>query len=209
METIIAVTFDDANRVYDAVTKLKELDQQGQVGVREARVIERGPQGEIVDKEAVRGSGDFTGIATASGGLIGLLIGVIGGPVGMLLGGSMGVMTGAVIDLDTDERDDSVLSSFVRYVQPGETALLAQLEEQAYEVVDNAMAGLGGNVLRQLAAEVEAELAAAAEAREKAEQEARKELRKERQQQKKEEIDTKLDDLRAKFRKSEKAGAAN
>lgn len=31
METIIAVSFNDSNRPYGAVTKLKELDQQGQV----------------------------------------------------------------------------------------------------------------------------------------------------------------------------------
>ena len=115
-----------------------------------------------------------------------MLIGVVAGPVGMLLGGSMGLLTGGVIDLDTDERDDSVLSSFVRHIQPGETAVLAHVNEQSDEVVDNAMAGLGGSVLRQGAAEVEAELAAAEEARRKAEHEARMELRQERQAQKKE-----------------------
>jgi uncharacterized membrane protein len=209
METIIAVSFGDSNRPYDAVTKLKELDQQGQIEVYEARVVERGTTGELVVKDSVRGSDTDVGVATASGGLIGLLIGVLAGPVGMLLGGSMGLLTGAVIDLDTEDRDDSVLSSFVRHIQPGETAVLAHLNEQSNEVVDNAMAGMGGDVLRQPATEVEAELAAAQEARDKAEHEARKKLRKERQEQKKEEVDHKLDELKAKFRKPEKTGAAS
>jgi hypothetical protein len=121
----------------------------------------------------------------------------------------MGLLTGGVIDLDTDERDDSVLSSFVRHIQPGETSVLAHVNEQSDEVVDNAMAGLGGSVLRQGAAEVEAELAAAEEARRKAEHEARKELRQERQAQKKEEIDHKLNELKAKFRRSDKAASAS
>ena len=208
METIIAISFEDSNRTYGAVTKLQELDQQGQLELYEARVVERGSTGELVVKESVRGRADDVGVATASGGLIGLLIGVVGGPVGMLLGGSMGLVTGGVIDLDTDERDDSVLSSFVRHIQPGETTVLAHVNEQSNEVVDNAMAGMGGSVLRQGAAEVEAELAAAQEARRKAEDEARKELRQERQAQKKEEIDHKLNELKAKFRKPEKAAAS-
>ena len=37
METIVAVSFDASRRAYDAVTKLQELDQQGQLQVHEAR----------------------------------------------------------------------------------------------------------------------------------------------------------------------------
>ena len=207
MESIIAVSFDDSSRAYDAVTKLQEMDQQGQLDVQEVRVVERSRDGQLIDKESVRGSADETGIATASGGLIGVLIGVLAGPVGMLLGGSMGLMTGAIIDFDTEDRDDSVLSSFVRHIKPGETAVLAHLIEQSEEVVDNAMAGMGGSVLRRPAAEVESELAAASEARREAEHEARKKLRKDREKQKKEEIDQKLADLKAKFGKREKAHA--
>jgi len=209
METIIAVSFEEANRAYDAVTKLTELDHQGQIELVEGRVVERDASGQLVVKDRVGGRGDESGLATASGGLIGLLVGVLAGPVGMLLGGSMGLMTGAVIDLDSGERDDSVLSSFTRHVGAGETAVLAHLNEQSPEVVDSAMGGMGGNVLRRPAAAVEAELAAAQEARDNAEHEARKKLREERQGQKKEEIQGKLDDLKAKLRKPEKATAAS
>ncbi|HEX8855312.1 MAG TPA: DUF1269 domain-containing protein [Thermoleophilaceae bacterium] len=209
METVIAVSFDDPNRLYDAVTKLKELDQQGQVAMYEGRVVERDLNGRLVVKDSVQGGDDDRGVATVSGGLIGLLIGVLAGPVGMLLGGSIGLMTGAVIDMDVDDRDDSVLSAFTRQVQPGQTALFAHLDEQSYEVVDNAMRGMGGNVLRRPALDVESELAAAQEARDVAENEAREKLRKEHREQKKEEIDSKLDALRAKFRKPEKTRAAS
>jgi uncharacterized membrane protein len=209
METVIAVSFDDPNRPYEAVTKLKELDQQGQVSMYEGRVVERDSNGQLVVKDTVQGADDDRGVATVSGGLVGLLLGVIAGPVGMLLGGSIGLMTGAVIDMDVDDRDDSVLSAFARQVKPGQTGVFAHLNEQSYEVVDNAMAGMGGNVLRRPAADVESELAAAQEARDVAEHEAREKLRKEHQKQKKEEIDSKLDALRAKFRKPEKTPAAS
>jgi uncharacterized membrane protein len=209
METIIAVSFDNPNRAYEAVTKLKELDQQGQVSLYEGRIVERDSTGQLVVKDSVQGADDDRGIATVSGGLIGMLIGVLAGPVGMLLGGSIGLMTGAVIDMDVDDRDDSVLSAFARQVQPGQTALFAHLNEQSYEIVDHAMRDMGGKVLRRPAADVESELAAAQEARDVAEHEAREKLRKEHREQKKEEIDSKLDALMAKFRKPEKTPAGS
>jgi uncharacterized membrane protein len=209
METVIAVSFDDPHRPYEAVTKLKELDQQGQISMYEGRVVERDLDGKLVVKDSVQGGDDDRGVATVSGGLVGLLIGVLAGPVGMLLGGSIGLMTGAVIDMDVDDRDDSVLSAFSRQVQPGQSALFAHLNEQSYEVVDNAMRGMGGSVLRRPSVDVETELAVAQDARDAAEEEARKKLREEHREQKKEEVDAKLDALKAKFRKPEKTAAAN
>jgi uncharacterized membrane protein len=207
METVIAVSFDRSDAAYGAVTKLKELDQERQVSVYEGRVVERDATGRLVVKDEVFGSDGDRGVTTVSGGLIGMLVGVIAGPVGMLLGGSIGLMTGAVIEMDVDDRDDSVLSAFARHVQPGATAVLAHLDEQTDEVVDNAMAELGGNVLRRPAVDVETELAVAQEARDVAESEAREKLRKERREQKKEEVDSKLDELKAKLRKPEKTPA--
>ena len=36
----------------------------------------------------------------ASGGLIGLLVGIIGGPLGMLIGGAYGMLVGSLFDID-------------------------------------------------------------------------------------------------------------
>jgi uncharacterized membrane protein len=208
VETIIAVSFDRPNAAYEAVTKLKELDKQGQVSIYEGRIVERDATGQLIVKDSVLGGDDDRGVATVSGGLIGMLVGVIAGPVGMLLGGSIGLMTGAVIEMDVDDRDDSILSAFARHVQRGATVLLAHLNEQSDEIVDNAMAGMGGSVLRRSAVDVETELAVAQEARDVAEREARDKLRKKRHEQKKEEVDSKLADLRAKLRRPDKTPAA-
>jgi uncharacterized membrane protein len=211
MENVVAVSFAEPSKAYEALTKLKQLDQQDQIELQEGGVVERDATGQLVVKDRIGDTDDDAGIATASGGLLGLLIGVLGGPVGMLLGGTLGLATGGIIDLDTQDREedetDSVLGRFARYMQTGQTAVLARLDEQSNEVVDSAMGGLGGNVLRRPAAEVEAELAAAAEARDTAEREARKKLRKERQEARKEEVDAKMDALRAKFRKSDTASS--
>src|SRR4051812_35329368 len=112
METVVAVSFTQADHAYEALTKLKELDQQGQISMYEGGVVERDLNGQLAVKDNVEGNGADYGIATASGGLIGMLIGILAGPVGMLLGGSVGLLTGAAFDLDEADDDDSVLSAF-------------------------------------------------------------------------------------------------
>jgi uncharacterized membrane protein len=208
MENVVAISFAQSSKAYEGLTKLSELDSQGRVGVREGAVVERDADGQLTLKDELGDAGDYVGIGTASGGLIGLLVGVLAGPVGMLLGGSLGILTGSVFDLaavDEQDTDDSILREFARHIGAGETAVLALLVEQTDEVVDSAMESLGGDVVRRPSAEVEAEVAAAAEAAEVAEREAQKKLRKERREARKEDVDAKLDSLRAKLHPTAKS----
>ena len=91
-------------------------------------------------------------------------------------------MVGSLVDLDEAEETESVLSQISASVRPGHTALLAQVTEQSPEVVDTAMARLGGTVLRRPVADVEAEIAAAEKAQREAKREAAKELRRGRRE---------------------------
>ena len=79
----IAVSFEDDRNAYNALTLLKELDSQQRVGVREAVVV-RGEDGQVIEQDRIE-STFLPG--TAGGGLTGLLIGIIGGPLGVLIGG--------------------------------------------------------------------------------------------------------------------------
>jgi uncharacterized membrane protein len=203
-ESVIAVSFEDDNNAYAALTKLKELDAQGQVGVEEASVVVRDADGKVVEKTQ-SGSEPFVG--TAGGGLIGLLVGVIGGPLGMLVGGATGLLVGSLYDLDEMDQTDSVLGEISKTVRPEHTAVLARVTEQTPEVVDLAMSQLGGTVLRRDVYDVEAELAAAEEAQREAKRQARKELRRARQEQHKAEAHAKVQELKAKLSGGEKAAS--
>src|SRR5689334_3452933 len=86
-DNVISVSFDPDDNVYAALTALKELDSQNRVGLEAAAVVARGADGKLIVKDRV-GSDEFAG--TAGGGLLGLLIGVLGGPLGVLIGGSYG-----------------------------------------------------------------------------------------------------------------------
>ena len=207
-DNVLVVTFGDDpakdENAYQALTDLKQLDSQGQIRITGAAVITRDRDGRVDVKSDV-GEDPFVG--TASGGMIGLLIGIIGGPLGMLLGGAYGMLVGSLFDIDEVDTTESVLGEISKQVQPTRTAVLAQVIEQSPEVIDAAMARLGGEVLRRPAADVEDEIAVAEEAQRKAEDEARKELHKARVEETKADAHTKVEELKSKLHRS-RAGAS-
>ena len=207
-DNVLVVSFgedpqNDTN-AYQALTALKELDSQGQIEIAGAAVVTRDPDDSLDVKSEVA---DDPYVGIASGGIIGLLVGIIGGPLGVLLGGTYGMLVGSLFDIDDVETTESVLAEISKQVQPTRTALLAQVVEQTPEVIDSAMARLGGEVMRRPSAEVEQEIAAAGDAQRTADREARKELHQARVQKTKDEAHAKVEELKAKLRGTE-AGAA-
>ena len=194
---VIAVTFENDADAYGALTKLKELDSQGQMDVQEAVVVQRGADGALAVKDEV-GTTELPG--TAGGGLVGLLVGILGGPVGVLLGGSTGLMIGSLFDLDDAERIESTLGRISQSVQPGRNAVLAVVTEPSPEVIDAAMAAFGGTVLRRGVYEVEAEVAAIEAAERKAAREAEQELQRSQREHDRAAVRDKVEQLKAKLR---------
>jgi len=171
---VIAVTFGEESKAYEALSRLRQADEEGRVGVRGAVIVERKPDGIIHLQE---GEDDTIGLGAAGGSLIGVLIGVLGGPVGMLLGLGTGMAIGAAVDLDRADEADDVLTQMSRSIPAGATALVAEVDEAAVEVVDREMRPLGGTVTRRSADDVLAELEAAEEAATASEKEARRVMR--------------------------------
>lgn len=207
-DNVLVITFgeepENDKNAYQALTDLKQLDSQGQIKIAGGAVVTRDLDGRVDVKSEV-GNDPYTG--TAAGGVIGLLLGIIGGPLGVLLGGATGVMVGSLFDLDDVETTESVLGDISKQVHPTRTAVLAQVTEQSPEVIDTAMARLGGEVMRRSVVDVEQEIAAAQEAQRKAKREARKELQQARLEKHKEDAHAKVEELKSKLRKP-KAGAS-
>ena len=193
-ENVIVVSFAEDSSAYEAFTNLKELDDQGQVAMKGASIVQREEDGRIVTKDSVENA-QFAG--TATGGLIGLLVGILGGPFGVLIGGATGLLVGSLYDMEDVDETESGLALISSAIRPGQTVVLAEVTEQSDEVVDHAMAGLSGTVLRRPVEEVEAEIAAAEQAERAAKREARKQLLETRRSRAKEEIRRMVDELKA------------
>jgi uncharacterized membrane protein len=196
MDNVLAINFSEDATAYEALTTLKELDEQGQVALRGAAVVLRHEDGRIAIKDEV---GDIGYEGTATGGIVGLIVGILGGPIGVLLGGATGLLVGSLFDLDDLDETDSVLSKMSRAVRVGHASVVAEVDEQSPEVVDAAIRGLDGTVLRLPLADVEAEIAAAEEAQRAAKQEARKKLHEQRREERKEKVQAKIAELKSKL----------
>ena len=108
-ENIIVVRFTEPSKAYQALSVLKECDADGRIGLESAAVVERTPTGELRVPESTDNVGL---VGTASGSLIGMLLGVLGGPVGVLLGWGTGALMGGAFDLDRAETSDEALDAF-------------------------------------------------------------------------------------------------
>ena len=202
-DNVLVVTFgedpENDKNAYQALTDLKQLDSQGQIKIAGGAVVTRDLDGRVDVKSEI-GNDPYTG--TAAGGMIGLLVGIIGGP----LGGATGVLVGSLFDIDDVETTESVLSDISKQIHPTRTAVLAQVTEQSPEVIDTAMARLGGEVMRRPVVDVEQEIGAAQEAQRKAKREARKELQQARLEKHKGDAHAQVEALKSKLQRP-KAGA--
>ena len=204
MDNVLAVNFAEDSKAYEALSLIKELDGQGQLKLAGAAVVVRDDDGRVEIKDEVGDTG-FEG--TATGGIIGLIVGILGGPLGVLIGGATGLLIGSLYDLDDADDTESVLSDISSSVRPGRAALLAQVSEQSPDVVDAAMGRLDGTILRRSLDDVRAEIAAAEDAQRAAKREARKQLYEQRRDQVMDKIRAKIEELKAKLHRHPRRAA--
>jgi uncharacterized membrane protein len=160
-ETLILVTFGDDSHAFEALAEVKALGTSGRLDLREAGVVRRSDTGRLsLADHSARHRRD----GSAAGGLVGALVGILGGPVGVLVGGAAGILAGGVHDGGDAEDTDDVLARIAHDIPSGSTALVADVGEYGFEVVDSAMRGLGGSTARYARKDVEAEVTAVDEA---------------------------------------------
>ncbi|WP_138417535.1 DUF1269 domain-containing protein [Sinomonas gamaensis] len=193
---VITVSFEDRSNAYQALSELKGAGLEGRVEVLAASIVTRDRHGRL---DVPEGSDIVSGAATWGGGLIGLMIGVIGGPIGMLFGWTGGLLVGGAFDIRREERSESVLGEISRHIPEDGTAMVAEVNEYALEVVDKLMTDLGGSVYRRPAAEVRAELEMAEDAYRKAQKEADRAARERRKAERRQRVEERLAAVREKL----------
>jgi uncharacterized membrane protein len=146
MEEIVVVVFESELKAIEAFKVLRRLDHENLITVYEAQVISKGSSGavRVVENEDAW-SFPLIGGTTVLGGLIGLL----GGPLGVMAGASLGGIIGCLGDL----KEQNVVEEFVHDVKlalaPDKSALVADLEEWV-KCLDERMAQLGGVMIRRI-----------------------------------------------------------
>jgi uncharacterized membrane protein len=126
MENLIVIRFPDGGRAKEALNKLQELDQLGDIAMYNYALIRKsnGKDFEIVQHDG----SDLDGLP-AAGAISGSLVGLIGGPIGMAIGMLTGVLVGSAGEADDLDFTDEVLEKVKGNLVDGEYAIVLDVEE--------------------------------------------------------------------------------
>jgi hypothetical protein len=164
-DTIVTVRFDEPGEARRAMQELKQLDRDGRLQVREAVFLERSGQGRVgVRREAQ----DEDGFVIPPGGIVGMLVETLRGPLGTLYQRPAESFRGHAGPSPHGGELELALDDISRNLEPGVTLLVVEIADPDPDVLDATFAGRGRTVTRRPAQDVYAELKAANDAESKA-----------------------------------------
>ena len=140
---ILAFIFDDKDRALEVSEEIKDDAETGDYKIIANAVVEVDANGKPHVHEAGHG-GRGTGIGVAAGGLLGL----IGGPVGLLFWAAAGGVVGCLIGKHSGQAippDD--LKELAAEMKPNTSAILAMVEDTESEALIGDMKGYTTNVV--------------------------------------------------------------
>jgi len=150
MENVLVAVFDTESRAREASDALDALSDANTIGVNAGAIVTKSAAGSITVSGAHRPAPEGALGATA----IGTLIGMLAGPVGLAIGAATGVVVGAGADVLDMKVERDFLADVERALEPGTSAVVAQIYEEETGPVNERMAALGGVVFRRALADV-------------------------------------------------------
>lgn len=150
---MIVTIFETETKAYQGMQALQQLDNEGTITVHAGAVIKKNLDGTV---ELLKAEDQFP-IGTLGGTAIGGLLGLLGGPIGVVVGATSGTIIGSFGDL----YESGVSAEFVDDVSillvPGKYAVIADVSEEWTTPLDTKMISLGGQVIRTARSDVEVE----------------------------------------------------
>jgi uncharacterized membrane protein len=196
LDNIVVGSFPERSKAFEALSAVKQAGKDGRVDIKQIALVERTKDGQI---QVPEGKDRLEDVGLASGSLIGMLTGVLAGPVGLLLGWGTGALIGGAFDVDRESTSDTAVAELGRMLPPGGTGVIIDCSEVAYEVLDGEIGKLGGTVVRRPTSEVLAEIEAAEDAAKAAADQADRVMRDQRRKERKGKRDERLAALKTKL----------
>jgi uncharacterized membrane protein len=145
MENLLVITFPDARNAEGGMTRLKELDQLGDITIYNYAMIHKTG---INQFDIHKHEGDDTASLPAVGALGGTIVGLVGGPIGVALGMLTGAMVGTVDEVDNLDFYDASLEEVKNKTRIGEFVIVLDAEEDSELIVNSYIEPIQGLVYR-------------------------------------------------------------
>jgi uncharacterized membrane protein len=154
MDRMLVVDFDNESKAYEGKKALLQLDGEGSIGVYGYAVLAKNADGSASVKQ-----GDDVGpIGSLVGTSLGSLIGVLAGPVGLAVGASAGLLAGGAFDVSNAGIGDDFIDDVSKVLLPNRVAVIAEIDEDWTTPVDTRMEAIGGTVFRRALSEVQQQI---------------------------------------------------
>ncbi|HUG49279.1 MAG TPA: hypothetical protein VMP67_12810 [Candidatus Limnocylindria bacterium] len=150
MRQIVVSLFPDEATAHQGASALKQLHRQGDIKLHAAVVVGRDARGATTILASIG-----RGWAGTLGGLaVGSLIDLLGGLSGLVVGAYLGAVAGLLLDLYRSRIGAAVEDAVAIGLEPGASAILADIDESWTVPVDARMAALGAITLRREPTEI-------------------------------------------------------
>ena len=150
MDRMLVVVFDHESKAYEGKKALVQLDKEGSIGVYGYAVLAKNADGSATVKQ-----GDDVGpIGSLLGTSLGSLIGVLAGPAGLAVGASAGLLAGEAFDVNNAGIGADFIDDVAKVLLPDRAAVIAEIDEDWTTPVDARMEAIDGTVFRRALSEV-------------------------------------------------------
>ena len=197
MENIIIVNFNVESEAYQALTELKSKAITENYVISQALLV-KNTDGKIDTLDAFD-TGVETRNDTRMGGLIGSLLGIAGGPLGMVIMGGYGALIGSAVDWGDAAQNASLMEHVLDCVTEDKAVLIVVVQEEAASAFDANFEKFQAEVTRFDAAEVAAEVAEAQRVQEEMAREAKKQLREAKKNDRRQAIEERRNKIKTHF----------
>lgn len=201
-ENIILATFSDEEQARKAFEVIKNANNSTlDIGYRiyqGALVVNHSNKFDVLDQYSER---FFEYSNTMIAGSIGMILGVIVGPLAGFVLAGLGAMIGSGFDITELETSENMLYQMYSRVLEGEIAIIAIVQEESELELNSSIGKLATNIYRWNAAEIQEEAEYAMEVRDNLLKDARVELRKEKSIERKKKLEKYRKNIKNEFNK--------
>lgn len=197
MDNVLTAIFNVESEGFQAFTEMKNSLAKELYFVPQMVLVKR--KGNQLDTLESYESPALSDGKTFGGGLFGSLLGIIGGPVGMLLGGTTGALLGATAALDDSSKVNSLLDCVANKMLDGTVAIIALVREEDESPLNNILTKFDAVIIRRSAILVAEEVAEAERLEEEMRHQLKAQLRAEKKAELTEAFQQKCDKIKADF----------
>ena len=175
MQNIITAIFQNESEGYQMITELSHAPVTEQAAILQMALVKCDEKGlELCDRyEGIATSGKGTLI----GGLTGSLIGILGGPLGVLFMGTAGAMTGSMVDGGEAIAGEALMETVAGKLYKGEVGLIILADEEDESYLNGILSKVPVEILRYDALAIADEVDQAIEIQNELDRQARLQLR--------------------------------